>query len=26
VAVDRYRSRLEEFRAGEDVARGADDR
>ena len=26
VAVDRYRSRLEEFRAGEQVARGADDR
>ena len=26
VAVDRYQSRLEEFRAGERVARGADDR
>jgi NAD(P)-dependent dehydrogenase (short-subunit alcohol dehydrogenase family) len=26
VAVDRYQSRLEEFRAGEQVARGADDR
>jgi NAD(P)-dependent dehydrogenase (short-subunit alcohol dehydrogenase family) len=26
VAVDRYQSRLEEFRAGEAVARGADDR
>jgi NAD(P)-dependent dehydrogenase (short-subunit alcohol dehydrogenase family) len=26
VAIDRYESRLEEFRAGEDVARGADDR
>ena len=26
VAVDRYESRLEEFRAGEQVARGADDR
>jgi NAD(P)-dependent dehydrogenase (short-subunit alcohol dehydrogenase family) len=26
VAVDRYESRLEEFRAGEEVARGADDR
>jgi NAD(P)-dependent dehydrogenase (short-subunit alcohol dehydrogenase family) len=26
VAVDRYETRLEEFRAGEDVARGADDR
>lgn len=26
VAVDRYETRLKEFRAGEDVARGADDR
>lgn len=26
VAIDRYQSRLEEFRAGEQVARGADDR
>jgi NAD(P)-dependent dehydrogenase (short-subunit alcohol dehydrogenase family) len=26
VAVDRYQSRLDEFRAGEQVARGADDR
>ena len=26
VAVDRYESRLKEFRAGEQVARGADDR
>ncbi len=26
VAVDRYESRLQEFRAGEHVARGADDR
>jgi NAD(P)-dependent dehydrogenase (short-subunit alcohol dehydrogenase family) len=26
VAIDRYQSRLEEFRAGEPVARGADDR
>jgi NAD(P)-dependent dehydrogenase (short-subunit alcohol dehydrogenase family) len=26
VAVDRYQSRMEEFRAGEQVARGADDR
>jgi NAD(P)-dependent dehydrogenase (short-subunit alcohol dehydrogenase family) len=26
VAVDRYESRLQEFRAGEQVARGADDR
>lgn len=26
VAVDRYKSRLQEFRAGEQVARGADDR
>ncbi len=26
VAVDRYESRLEEFRAGEQVARSADDR
>jgi hypothetical protein len=25
-AVDRYESRLKEFRAGEQVARGADDR
>jgi hypothetical protein len=26
VAVDRYETRLKEFRAGEQVARGADDR
>jgi hypothetical protein len=26
VAIDRYEPRLQEFRAGEQVARGADDR